>query len=338
MEFRAALEHVVTGGHLDARQSTDLMRYLVGGEATPAQIGAMLAALRAKGCTGEELAGFALVLREAATPVRAPKERLVDTCGTGGGRPTFNLSTASAIVASAAGARVAKHGNRGVTSRCGSADVLEASGVRLEIAPDRATALLESLDLAFLFAPALHPAMRLVGPARRELGVRTVFNQLGPLANPAGAPRQVIGVYERALLEPMAEALARLGAERALVVWAEDGMDEVSPAGPTLWEAAEGGRRESGRWTPASFGLDPVSPSALEPGETLEENAALLAEALSDAASPRCAAVLPGAAVTLWCAGVVEDLVEGVALARGAVASGAAAGRLRAYAEATRLP
>ncbi|MCO5296505.1 MAG: anthranilate phosphoribosyltransferase [Fimbriimonadaceae bacterium] len=338
MEFRDALERVVTGGHLDARQSSELMRFLVGGDAGPAQIGAILAALRAKGCTGEELAGFAQVLRENATPVDAPRERLVDTCGTGGGRPTFNLSTASAIVASAAGARVAKHGNRAVTSLCGSADVLEAAGVRLEIEPARATELLGNLDLAFLFAPALHPTMRLVGPARRELGVRTVFNQLGPLANPAGAPRQVIGVYDETLLEPMADALVLLGAERALVVWAEEGMDEVSPCGPTRWEGVADGERTSGRWSPDSFGLDPLPPAALAPGETLERSAAILWEAISDPDSARCAALLPGAAATLWCAGVVPDLREGVALALQAVASGAARARLASYAEASHQP
>lgn len=338
MEFRIALEHVVTGGHLGADEATLLMRFLVGADATPAQVGAMLAALRVKGCTGEELAGFAAVIREHATPVACSKERLVDTCGTGGGRPTFNLSTASAIIASAAGARVAKHGNRAVTSTCGSADVLEASGVRLEIDPLRAAELLESLDLAFLFAPALHPAMRAVGPVRRELGVRTVFNQLGPLANPAGAPRQVIGVYDRSLLKPMADALALLGSERGLVVWADDGMDEVSPCGRTLWEAAFEGKRLSGQWTPESFGVQTVPAWALEPGDSLARNAALLAESISVLDSPRSAAVLPGAAAALWCAGVATDLHEGIALAREAVASGAAGARLASYAEASQRP
>lgn len=336
MDFRASLEQVLAGQALDEEAARATMEYLVGGEATGAQIGAMLAALRAKGCEGAELASFASVLRERVERIDAGLDDLVDTCGTGGGPPSFNLSTAAAIIAAAAGARVAKHGNRAVTSRCGSADVLEALGVRLDVGSEGLVGLLRAHGLAFLFAPALHPAMKAVGPARREIGVRTVFNQLGPLANPAGARRQVLGVWDGSLVEPMADALARLGSDRAAVVWGQDGIDEISPCAPTVWAGIDGGERLGGVWNPGDFGLEPLSPRWLAPGDDLDANAAILREAVSDADSPRCLAVIPGAAGALWVAGLCSDLRSAAAAAREAVADGRARAKLEAFSEASR--
>ena len=338
MDWTAVLDALLVPRDLDTSEARALMEHPTGGEASPARIAAALIALRAKGCTGIELAAFAEVLRARAAPFPAVARTLVDTCGTGGGAPSFNLSTAAAIIASAAGAAVAKHGNRAVTSACGSADVLEALGVRLDPSPERAADMLATIGLAFLFAPSLHPAMKAVGPTRRELGVRTVFNQLGPLVNPAGARRQIVGVYDPALLEPMADALALLGAERALVVHGRDGMDELSPCAPTGWSGVWDGERRRGEVSPADFGLEPLDPTALAPAATVEGNGALLREAISDPDSPRFAAVLPGAAAALWVAGVAPDLRAAAAAAREAVASGRAAVRLAEFVEASRQP
>jgi anthranilate phosphoribosyltransferase len=262
-------------------------------------------------------------------------ETLVDTCGTGGGIPTFNISTASAIVAAAAGAKVAKHGNRAVTSRCGSADVLEALGVPIQGDAEVLLHRLEQDGLVFLFAPAHHPAMRHVGKARKDLGVRTVFNQLGPLANPAGAKRQLIGVYDDGLMRSMGEALNCLGTERALLVHGDDGMDEVSPVTSTqairVWE----GRVESITLYPKDFGLDPIDPVALLPGDDAQANAEILREAIGDPDSPRAAAILPSCGATLWLAGVANSLPEATELARATIASGAALRKLEDVAGGT---
>ena len=313
------------------------MRHLTSGEAPDAQIGGFLVALRAKGVTSSELAAFAQVLRERAAALTHEHKDLVDTCGTGGGRPSFNISTAAAIVAASAGARIAKHGNRGVTSACGSADVLEALEVNIQLPIERQTQVLNEAGIVFMFAPAHHPAMRHVGPARKALGLRTVFNQLGPLANPAGARRQLIGVYEQAMVRPMAEALVRLGVERALVVHGEDGLDEISPSKPTRYAKVVGGQLTEGRWTPGDFGLKELSEAHLDPGESVAANAAILREAISVASSPRSAAVLPSAAAALWLAGLVEDLPRGARMAREAIATGAAARKLQQLAGLTKL-
>ncbi len=328
MTFPEILAPLLEGRDLSAQQAEATMRYLTGGEATEAQIGGLLLLLRAKGVKGTELAGFARVLRASAARVEHPYDDLVDTCGTGGGCASFNLSTAAAIVASAAGARVAKHGNRGVSSPCGSAHVLEALGVRLGEEPGRLAERLGAARIAFLFAPAHHPAMRHVGKARRELGVRTVFNALGPLANPAGARRQLVGVYDTSLLRPVGEALALLGAERALVVRGEDGLDEVSPSARTMYVKVWHGRVEEGALTPGSFGLEPVAAEAIAPGATIEENATILREAVSDPGSPRARAILPSAATALWLAGLEGDLHAAAERALTAIAMGAAARKL----------
>jgi anthranilate phosphoribosyltransferase len=322
--FPALLERLIEGADLTRREANEAMRSLMSGAFEDAQIGGFLVAMRIKGANAEELAGFAEVMREHATGLGSQHPTLVDTCGTGGGPATFNLSTGAAIVAAAAGAKVAKHGNRAVTSKCGSADVLEALGVGLGSDPEQLLKTLDEVGIVFLFAPNHHPAMRHVGPARKALGVRTVFNQLGPLANPAGARRQLIGVFDPAMVRPMAEALALLGAERAFVVHGDLGMDEVSPCGKTLVAELVGGEVRDSVLTPRSFGLEPVPFEALAAGDDPKTNAKVLKEALSKPDSPRAAALLPNASVALLLAGVATDLQDGAAKAREAIRSGAA--------------
>lgn len=335
MSAHALLESLIAGRDLGWQEAQSLMRFYMSGEAEDAWIAGTLVALRMKGVRGEELAAFASVLREHALGLARSHPAMVDTCGTGGGRPSFNLSTAAAIVAASAGAKVAKHGNRAVTSRCGSADVLEALGVVLVSDPEVLQHVLDSVGIVFLFAPHHHPAMRHVGAARKALGVRTVFNQLGPLANPAGANRQLIGVYDPALLRPMADALVALACERALVVHGEDGLDEISPCGPTRYAAVESGTVREGLFTPSEFGVEPLPSEALTPGDTLAENAALLRRALSDPDSAQAKAVLPNAAAALHLAGK-GDLTETASLASEAIASGAATRKLDELIEVTR--
>jgi anthranilate phosphoribosyltransferase len=256
--LRHALLRLSEAGTLTSSETADAFAVIMRGEATPALIGALLLGLRARGETADEVAGAAQALRDTMVPVRlSVGPSVVDTCGTGGGSVgTFNVSTAAGFVTAAAGARVAKHGNRSYTSKCGSADVLEALGVDIMLAAEQVAAALDRAGMAFLFAPNYHPAMRHVGPARKELGVPTIMNLLGPLANPAGVRRQVIGVADPARAPLMAEALRRLGAEHALVVHGEIGMDEISPAGTTMvWEVREDGVT---RWQldPAEYGLE----------------------------------------------------------------------------------
>jgi anthranilate phosphoribosyltransferase len=274
-------------------------------------------------------------MRANATRLEHGFPTLVDTCGTGGGPPTFNLSTGAAILAAAAGAKVAKHGNRAVTSKCGSADVLEALGIGLGSEPEQLLKVLENVGIAFLFAPHHHPAMRHVGPARKAIGVRTVFNQLGPLANPAGARRQLVGVYDLSLVMPMAEALALLGAEHAYVVHSEEGMDEVSPCGKTFVAVVSEGAVVQTELSPRDFGLDALTFADLEPGTDAASNAAILREALGDAESARARALLPNAAVALVLAGVAGDFPSAASAAHAAIADGRASATLEELARWT---
>ncbi len=296
------------------------------GEASPVQIAALLVGLRVKGETAEEVAGAARALREAMVRVDADGVHLVDTCGTGGGTvTTFNISTAAAFVAAGAGATVAKHGNRSFTSRCGSADVLEALGIGIGLDAAGAARVLREARLAFLFAPNFHPAMRHVGPVRRELGVPSIMNLLGPLANPAGATRQVVGVADRDRAPLLADALARLGAEHALVVHGRVGMDEIAPTGVTdVWEV-QGGAVRTWELDPADHGLAVADPAALRGGDP-PANASRMRRILEcdgDDASG-LAAVLLNAGAAVYVAGLVRTYAEGVAKAREAVRSGAA--------------
>ncbi len=299
----------------------------MGGEWSEAAQAAFLVALRAKGESPTEVAAAARVLRRHALPVETTREPLVDTCGTGGdGAHTLNISTAAALTAAACGAAVAKHGNRSVSSRCGSADVLEALGVPLELPPQTLGRLLDECGFAFLFAPRLHPAMRAVMPVRRELGIRTVFNLLGPLANPAGVRRQVVGVYAAGVQELLAGALAELGAEHAWVVHSSDGLDELSVGAPTrVVEVREG--RVTGEFTvdPQDLGLAGRR-EELAGGEAAA-NAARLGGLLAgeERDTPATAAVALNAGAALVVAGVVTTLAEGVERARAALADGAPA-------------
>lgn len=331
--FAALISPLLLSRDLSHDEARALMAYLTSGDATDAQVGAFATAMRIKGATAVELAGFAAVMREnALAPAEFPSD-VVDTCGTGGGAPSFNISTAAAFVAAAAGVRIAKHGNRGVTSPYGSADVLETLGVKLQTEWPVLLRMLDTVGLGFLYAPAHHPAMRHVGPARKQLGYRTVFNQLGPLANPANAKRQLVGVWDGRLAFPMAEALMKLGSERVLVAHGEDGLDEISPCAPTRFALVWDGELSEGILTPHGFGLPEVDPRTIVPGATAEENANLLREALTDVDSERCTAVLGTAACAIWIAGLAESRKRASEFAREMVAGGTARAKLDQFVE-----
>ena len=315
-----------------------MMHSIMAGEATPAQIGAFLVALRIKGETADEIAGCAEAMREHVLVVRPARTDLVDTAGTGGdGARTFNISTAAALVAAAAGAGVAKHGNRAVSSSSGSADVLEALGFNLELPPETIARSIDELGFGFLFAPTHHPAMRHAAPVRRDLATRTVFNVLGPLTNPAGARAQVVGVYAPELVPTIADVLARLGAERAFVVHGAAGVDELSPAGPNLvCEVADGQvrRREI---DPLDLGIERCAPEELGGGDPAD-NAETIRRIFSGAEGGKRDAVLLNAAGAIAAGGLARDLGEGVGLAREAIDSGAAGERLEALIAFSREP
>ncbi len=325
--LQTALRLIADRRDLTAEQTAAAFGVIMRGEGTPSLIAGLLLGLRGKGETSDEIAGAAIALRAAMVTIQ-PSAGLpvVDTCGTGGGGvSTFNLSTAAGFVVAGAGARVAKHGNRSYTSKCGSADVLEAMGVNIGTSAEQASALLDRAGMVFLFAPNYHPAMRHVGPTRKELGVATIMNLVGPLANPAGVRRQVIGVADRARAPLMAEALARLGAEHALVVHGEVGMDEISPVGvTTVWEVNGG---EVTTWTldPADHGLDWPEVADLAGGEPAD-NAARIERLLAGSADEgaRRALVL-NAAAAIYVAGLADDFGSAAAVAERALTDGKAA-------------
>ena len=336
--LQAAIRRVAFGDSLDPELATDAFGIIMRGEGTAAQIAALLIGLRVKGETADEVTGAARALRGAMVhlPV-ATAEDLVDTCGTGGGAvPTFNISTAAALLAAGAGVRIAKHGNRSFTTQCGSADVLEQLGVTLEAPIDVAARALDEAGITFMFAPAMHPAMRHVGPVRRELGIPTVMNIVGPLANPAGAARQVVGVAERGRMPLLAGALAALGAAHALVVHGEPGMDEISPMGAThVAEVRDGAVTE---WTirPEDYGFSGFTASDLAGGGPAE-NARTITDVLTGKGHPAArAAVVLNAAGALYVAPGGRSFAESVAAANAALANGAGAAALermrRAYA------
>ena len=325
-----ALAKLLEGESLTRGDARAAMETIMQGDATPAQIGGFLVALRLKGETPDEIAGCAEAMREHVVRVSPQRQDLVDTAGTGGdGARTFNISTAAALVAAAAGAGVAKHGNRAVSSASGSADVLEALGFELDLPGKRIERSIDELGFGFLFAPAHHPAMRHAAPVRRELAARTVFNVLGPLTNPAGARAQVVGVYSPALVRTIADVLAQLGARRAFVVHGAGGVDELSPAGPNLvCEVAEGAVRER-QIDPIELGIPRCDPAELR-GGSASENAAAIRDVFVGGNGGRRSAILLNAAGALAAAGQARDLREGLGLAREALDSGAAAGRLEA--------
>jgi anthranilate phosphoribosyltransferase len=326
--IQRALTKLLDGHHLSREDAREVMGSIMRGEATPAQIAGFLIALRAKGETADEIAGCAEAMREHMLPVRPERDDLVDTAGTGGdGAKTINISTAAALVAAAAGAGVAKHGNRAVSSASGSADVLEALGFSLELSPERVARSIDELGFGFLFAPTHHPAMRHAAPVRRELAARTVFNVLGPLTNPAGARAQVVGVYAPELVRTIAEVLAQLGARRAFVVHGAGGIDELSPAGPNFVCEVVGGGVRVRNIDPVEFGIQRCDPGELRGGSP-EENAAAIRAVFAGENGGRRSAILLNAAGAIAAGGHAEDLREGLELAREAVDSGAAAERL----------
>ena len=337
MTIQPALAKLLERGNLSRDEAREVMDSIMRGDATPAQIGGFLIALRLKVETADEIAGFAEAMRAHVVPVRPSRDDLVDTAGTGGdGAQTLNISTAAALVAAAAGAAVAKHGNRAVSSASGSADVLEALGFELEQEPERIARSIDELGFGFMFAPTHHPAMRYAAPVRRELATRTVFNVLGPLTNPAGARAQVVGVYAPELVRTLAEVLSRLGARRAFVVHGAGGIDELSPAGPNVVaEVVDGGVRDR-QIDPVDLGIPRCAISELA-GGTPKENASVI-RAIFDRglAGGRRDAILLNAAGAIAAGGHAEDLREGLELARAALDSGAAAERLERLAAFSR--
>jgi len=328
MNVQQALARLLDGHDLSRDEARAVMNQVMVGEATPAQIGGFLVALRLKGETADEIAGCAEAMREHVLAVRPSRADLVDTAGTGGdGAGTINISTAAALVAAAAGAGVAKHGNRAVSSACGSADVLEELGFRLELPPARIEQSIDELGFGFLFAPTHHPAMRHAAPVRRELAARTVFNVLGPLTNPAGARAQVVGVYAPTLVRTIAEVLAQLGAARAFVVHGAGGIDELSPAGPNLVCEVVEGEVRGREIDPLELGVPRCDPDELRGGSP-EVNAAAIRAVFDGENGGRRSAVLLNAAGAIAASGHARDLREGLWLAKEAVDSGAAATRL----------
>ncbi len=322
-----AIEQLLQGRPLDRAQAQGVMDQVMSGEATPVQIAGVVIALRAKGETVEEMAGFVDSMRTHATRLRAPAGA-IDTCGTGGDRTgTFNISTAAAIVAAGAGVSVAKHGNRAASSRCGSADVLEALGVDITLGPSGVESCLQEAGMGFCFAPTFHPAMRYAGPTRRELGVRTVFNVLGPLANPARVRRQALGVGAPGLAPLMVRVLKDLGHERALVFYGEDGLDELTTTGPSRVYQLIDSELSDYELDPASLGLARSSPRDLA-GGTPPENATLIRGILGGETGPRRDVVLLNAAAALIAAGKTDDWRVGLDTAAESLDSGRAAGVL----------
>ena len=327
--IQQALQRLLDGHDLTRDETREVMGEIMAGEATPAQIGGFLVALRAKGESADEIAGCAEAMRAHVLAVRPQRDDLVDTAGTGGdGARTINISTAAALVAAAAGAAVAKHGNRAVSSASGSADVLEALGFTLEQPPERIEQSIDELGFGFLFAPSHHPAMRHAAPVRKELATRTVFNVLGPLTNPAGARAQVVGVYSQQLVRTIAEVLATLGARRAFVVHGAGGIDELSPAGANLVaEVVDGSVRERTLDPEEELGVARCDVAELR-GGTPAENAAAVRAVFAGEDGGRRSAILLNAAGAIAAAGHAADLREGLELARETVDSGAAAERL----------
>ena len=324
MDLPAALANVVEYHDLNVADMEAVMRLIMTGQATPAQIGGFLVGLRMKGETVDEIVAAARVMRELATRVEVSGPHLVDTCGTGGdGASTFNISTASALVAAAAGARVAKHGNRSVSSSSGSADVLEAAGVRLDLEAHQVATCIDQVGVGFLFAPQHHSAMKhAIGP-RREMRIRTLFNLLGPLTNPAGAPNQVLGVFSAVWVEPLARVLMRLGSEHVLVVHAEDGLDEISIAAPTRIAELKDGGITVYTVSPEDFGLQHADMGAITV-DNAGQSLALIKAVLENQAGPALDIVKLNAGAAIYAAGLTSSLAEGVESAAEAIRNGKA--------------
>lgn len=341
MNVSQALKAVAHGDYLSQSEAEATLGDIVEGEPSSLQVAALLGALRARGETTDELVGFARAMRARAVPVAATSSPLIDTCGTGGDSPrgglgTFNISTAAAIVAAAAGAKIAKHGNRAVSSRAGSSDVLEALGVHLDLSPAAIGRCIDQIGLGFMFAPNHHPAMKNVAPLRRELGIGTIFNLIGPLTNPAGATRQVMGVPATKWLEPIAQTLRELGCERALVVHSQDGLDEFSTCAPTEYIELKNGELRAGIYDPDAGGVACINIKALAGGDA-QENAAIIQQVLHNGEGPSADIVCLNAAATLVIADIAPDFSEGIRLARATIRAGAAREKLQQLREFTEL-
>jgi len=333
--IREAIAKAVEGRDLGAEEAEAVMGEIMSGEATPSQIAAFITALRMKGETPDEIAGCARAMRRHALRVPVKGDDLIDTCGTGGdGSHTFNISTITAVVVAAAGVRVAKHGNRSVSSRCGSADLMEALGAKIDLGPEEVARCIEEVGLGFLFAPRFHPAMKHAAPTRREIGVRTIFNILGPLTNPAGVSVQLLGVFDPALTAPLARVLGLLGCRRAMVVHG-CGMDELSTAGENRVAELRDGEVRCYTLDPASLGLPRSRPEDLRT-EGPEESLRIARSILSGERSPWRDVVLLNAAAALALAGRVPDLPTGLELAGKVLDGGAAARKLEEFIECTR--
>ena len=324
MDIQSAIKTVIGGQDLGKQDMTAVMQQIMTGECTPAQIGGFLVGLRMKGESVDEISAAATVMRELSTPVKVDAKHLVDTCGTGGDASgSFNISTASAIVAAAAGAQVAKHGNRSVSSKSGSADVLEAAGVNLDIDPQQVGACIEEVGVGFMFAQKHHSAMRhAIGP-RKEMAVRTIFNVLGPLTNPAAAPNQVIGVFDGDLVEPLANVLKQLGSRHVLVVHAEDGMDEISISADTSVAELKDGEVSCYTISPADYGIEIADSSDLKV-DSVEQSLATIQSVLANNPGPALDIVSINAGAAIYVAGVADSLQDGVEKAKAAIADGRA--------------
>lgn len=336
MNIQEAIAKVIEGADLSRDEMADAMNQIMSGEATDAQIGAFLIALRVKGECVDEIAGAASVMREKATPIVTKHDVIVDTCGTGGDHSgTFNISTTAAFVAAGAGLCVAKHGNRAATSQSGSADVLSALGVNIEASPETVSRCLDDVGIGFLFAISLHGAMKYAIGPRREIGARTIFNALGPLSNPAGATRQVVGVYSAALIETLAGVLGTLGSERAFVVHGSDGLDEMTLTGLTRVSELKNGSVSTYDVSPGDFGLAQASTDALKGGDA-DYNAEITRSILNGEEGPRRDIVLLNAAAAIVAGDKARDLNEGVQVAAEVIDSGKALEKLEGLVAASR--
>lgn len=335
MDIKDAISRIVDREDLSRSDMEAAIRQIMTGNATPTQIGGFLAGLRAKGETVDEITAAAKVMRELAVNVTVSGAHLVDTCGTGGdGKGLFNVSTAAAFVAAAAGARVAKHGNRAMSGSSGSADVLEALGVRLDLPPERIAECIERIGIGFMYAPAHHAAARYAAGPRKELGTRTLFNLLGPLTNPAGAPNQLLGVFAQRWLEPLAKVLRALGSEHVLVVHSQDGLDEISIGSATWVAELQGQQVRSYTVQPEDFGIPRQSIGALRAGSA-EQSLELIRNAFSGRPGPAADMVTLNAGAAIYAAGVSESLISGVERAREMLVSGAAMRKLNQLVEMT---
>ena len=321
----SAIRAVIEGCNLTASEMTEVMRIIMSGEATPSQIGGFLVGLRIKGETVEEIAAAAKVMRELAAPVKVSGEHVVDIVGTGGdGIGTFNISTASTLVAGAAGAQVAKHGNRAASSKSGSADLLEAAGVRLDLSPQQVEECIASVGVGFMFAPLHHSAMKYAIGPRREMAVRTVFNVLGPLTNPAQAPNQLVGVFAQDLVEPMAQVLGRLGSHHAMVVHSEEGLDEISLSAPTYVAELKNGTVRCYTIAPEEFGFERQALASIQVN-SVEQSLQLIRAILANKPGPGRDVIALNAGAAIYVAGLADSHAAGIEHAQALLADGSAA-------------